>query len=157
MDRGFWKTVLASTLGVLIAAAILHGLALLDVISLRDPVRDALGRLNKSVAAYPVKPARTAPEPTGAVVVEPATGTPYTGPLRIAPGSDIPQAPASSLSPEARERLQKDSAKKEAAWQKFYQKPQGCEKADGPVFIECANHHIRARRSFETLYAAGKL
>ncbi len=157
MDRGFWKTVAASTLGVLIAAAILHGLALLGVISVRDPVRDALGRLNKSVAAYPVKPAKAAPEPASTTAADTAAGTPYTGPLRIAPGSDIPAAPLSSLSPEARERVQKDSAQKEAAWQKFYQRPQGCEKAEGPVFIECANHHIRARRSFETLYAAGKL
>lgn len=156
MDRSFWTTVAASTLGVLIAVAILHGLAWFDGGSF---LRDTLGRLNKSVASYPVKPAASVP-PAG-VVGSPAAEShvPYTGPLRIAPGH-IPAAPASSLaalSPEERERVRQDGVKKEAAWQRFYQKPAGCEKADGPVFIECANQHIRARRSFETLYAAGKL
>lgn len=156
MDRSFWTTVAASTLGVLIAVAILYGLAWFSDSPL---LRGTLGRLNKSVVAYPVKP--VASVPLMGVVGSPAAEShaPYTGPLRIAP-SDIPAVPASSLaalSPEARERARQDGVKKEAAWQKFYQRPSGCEKADGPVFIECANQHIRARRSFETLYAAGKL
>lgn len=46
---------------------------------------------------------------------------------------------------------------KEAAWQRYYRKPELCDKAEGAAFVECANHHIRAKRKFEELWAAGKL
>lgn len=48
--------------------------------------------------------------------------------------------------------------RKERAWQRFYQRPDFC--ADNPTaaqMVQCANHHIRARKEFEDRYAAGKL
>lgn len=45
-------------------------------------------------------------------------------------------------------------AAKEAAWQRYYQRPPGC---DGPSanIVECGNHYIRARREFEQAFEAG--
>lgn len=57
---------------------------------------------------------------------------------------------------EARERLSRQIAKEEA-WKRFYQRPDSCDRAEGQAFVECANQHIRAKRKFEELWAAGKL
>lgn len=48
--------------------------------------------------------------------------------------------------------------RKERAWQRFYQRPDFC--ADNPTaaqMVQCANHHIRARKEFEERYSAGRL
>jgi hypothetical protein len=62
----------------------------------------------------------------------------------------------------ARETAQQAAAeaarRKERAWQRFYQRPDFC--ADNPTaaqMVQCANHHIRARKEFEERYAAGRL
>jgi flagellar biosynthesis GTPase FlhF len=52
---------------------------------------------------------------------------------------------------------QSEKARKEDAWAKFYKKPAHCDTAEGQAFIECANSHIRAKRKFDELWAAGKL
>ena len=57
---------------------------------------------------------------------------------------------------EARERLTREIAKEEA-WKRYYQRPDTCDRAEGQAFVECANQHIRAKRKFEELWAAGKL
>lgn len=46
---------------------------------------------------------------------------------------------------------------KDKAWSKYYLKPTTCETAEGQAFVECANHHIRAKRQFEDLWSAGRL
>jgi uncharacterized membrane protein YccC len=46
---------------------------------------------------------------------------------------------------------------KDQAWNRYYQRPAGCDTAEGKAFVDCANHHIRAKRQFEELWAAGKL
>ncbi|MBL8388911.1 MAG: hypothetical protein JNK17_11920 [Hydrogenophaga sp.] len=48
-------------------------------------------------------------------------------------------------------------AAKEEAWKRYYKRPVHCGDAVGEAFVECGNHHIRAKRKFEELYAAGKL
>ncbi len=48
--------------------------------------------------------------------------------------------------------------RKDRAWQRFYQRPDFC--ADNPTaaqMVQCANHHIRARKEFEERYATGRL
>lgn len=46
----------------------------------------------------------------------------------------------------------------DAAWDKFYQAPRGCDnwKTDQQM-VECQNHKLRAKRDFEQQWAAGKL
>jgi hypothetical protein len=48
--------------------------------------------------------------------------------------------------------------RKERSWQRFYQRPDFC--ADNPTaaqMVQCANHHIRARKEFEERYSEGRL
>lgn len=192
MDHAFWKTVLATMLGVLVALAIAFGV---QQYGLQHLVSD----LNKSVLAYPVKPApgqntaqpAVAPPPSVPVARVPAPeatpngALPDIGPglspaaaaraaqprasrgdiLVIAPAGGGPKlltnlpdgGSGADLSPEERAARQAEVRRKDAAWRKFYERPAGCDKAEGPALVECANHYIRARRSFDTLYAAGKL
>lgn len=55
------------------------------------------------------------------------------------------------------QRAQELQFAKDQAWNRYYRKPASCQNADGQAFVECANHHIRAKRQFEELWAAGKL
>jgi uncharacterized membrane protein len=55
------------------------------------------------------------------------------------------------------QRSQEFRLAKDEAWSRYYRKPAACENADGQAFVDCANHHIRAKRQFEELWAAGKL
>lgn len=53
---------------------------------------------------------------------------------------------------------QREQQRREDAWANFYRRPERCvQPADTAVFTECANEHVRARRRFEELWAAGKL
>ena len=48
--------------------------------------------------------------------------------------------------------------RKERLWERWYQRPAFC--ADNPTaaqMVQCANHHIRARKEFEERFVAGKL
>ncbi len=60
---------------------------------------------------------------------------------------------------ETAEQAAVDAARrKDRAWQRYYQRPDFC--ADNPTaaqMVQCANHHIRARKEFEERYAAGRL
>lgn len=55
-----------------------------------------------------------------------------------------------------REAIARQTAKEEA-WKRYYQRPETCDQAEGQAFVDCANQHIRAKRRFEELWAAGKL
>lgn len=55
------------------------------------------------------------------------------------------------------QQAQERQSAKESAWSRYYRKPAACENADGQAFVDCANQHIRAKRQFEQLWAAGKL
>jgi hypothetical protein len=62
----------------------------------------------------------------------------------------------------AREAAQQASLaaarRKERAWARWYQRPAFCnENPTSAQMVECANHHIRARKEFEERYAAGRL
>lgn len=51
-----------------------------------------------------------------------------------------------------------EATRKELAWSRYYRKPARCDSPpDGPDMVSCANEFIRAKRSFESLYAGGKL
>lgn len=49
-----------------------------------------------------------------------------------------------------------ESAAKQAAWQRWYKRPQGCDAVNADI-VECANQYIVAKREFERAYAAGRL
>ena len=55
-----------------------------------------------------------------------------------------------------REAMARQTAKEEA-WKRYYQRPETCDQAEGQAFVDCANQHIRTKRRFEELWAAGKL
>jgi hypothetical protein len=51
-----------------------------------------------------------------------------------------------------------EAARRERAWAKFYKRPPNCDNnPNQETMVECANHHIRAKRQFDEAYAAGKL
>lgn len=51
-----------------------------------------------------------------------------------------------------------EAARKERAWARFYKRPPYCDNSPNQeAMVECANHHIRAKRQFEEGYAAGRL
>lgn len=139
MDRSFWKTVAATVLGVFIAMGILH---VLEAYQLRSVV----SQLNRAVPAYPVAPA----QPSAAAPAKPSDIPAQGNVLAIA-------KPSANQTVEQRDQQQAEAQKKEAAWQKFYRRPAHCDRPEGPQFVECANQHIRARRSFDAQYADGKL
>jgi hypothetical protein len=61
----------------------------------------------------------------------------------------------------AREAAQEATAeaarRKERAWERWYQRPAFCsENPTAAQLVECANHHIRARKAFEERYPAGR-
>lgn len=146
MDRSFWKTVLATTLGVLVAAAILFGLHLV-LWPGGVAMHDLMGQMNRSIPARPV--AVAPPKPAGPAATPAVTAAPSpTSVVLAAPTVSAPSGTADAMAADAR---------KEAAWQKYYKRSPQCDKPDGSGFVECANQHIRARRAFEAQYAAGKL
>jgi hypothetical protein len=103
-------------------------------------------------------------------------------PVAAPPAPEVAPAPAASAAPvassaadaqplaaleaemrqRAREAAQQsaiDAARrKERAWERWYQRPAFCnENPTSAQMVECANHHIRARKEFEERYAAGRL
>lgn len=106
-------------------------------------------------------PAQAAQPPT---VDAPSASAAAALPASAASASDAQSLAA--LEAEMRERAREtaqqaavDAARrKERAWQRFYQRPDFC--ADNPTaaqMVQCANHHIRARKEFEERYPAGRL
>jgi hypothetical protein len=124
---------------------------------------DALRPPGETVATVP--PAAPAPavpsEPAAAPAAEPA-------PVAAAPASAVSQTERQQLdaleaemklrAKEAAEQAAAEAARrKERAWDRWYQRPAFC--GDNPTsaqMIECANHHIRARRQFEERWATGR-
>ena len=62
-------------------------------------------------------------------------------------------------SAEARRAAAEAAARKERAWAQYYRKPAICDNQaiNDAQMVQCANDYIRAKRSFEEQYAAGKL
>ena len=59
---------------------------------------------------------------------------------------------------DARRGAREEAARKEQAWAKFYKRPPHCDNdVNQERLVECANHHIRAKRQFEEAYSAGRL
>ncbi len=109
-------------------------------------------------AAPPAQPpSATAmpPEPASAVTAVEAAA-------RAASDAQAMAALEAELRQRAREAAQRAALeaarRKERAWERWYQRPAFCN--DNPTsaqMVECANHHIRARKEFEERYAAGRL
>jgi DNA-binding FadR family transcriptional regulator len=58
----------------------------------------------------------------------------------------------------AEQAAQDAARRKQRAWERFYQAPAFCSDNPTPAqMVQCANHHIRARKEFEERFGAGKL
>jgi len=136
---------------------------------------EALKHIDNVSAAAPPS-AGVAPPASASTAASAAPPSP--APAAMAPAAAAASAPASlsaaqinaqqlaTLEAEMRQRARESAEqaaveaarRKERAWQRFYQRPDFC--ADNPTaaqMVQCANHHIRARKEFEERYAAGKL
>ncbi len=119
------------------------------------------GVLPPAATSAPLPETTVAPPRAGAAS-EPASATPAAS--AAASAADAP--PLAALEAEMRLRARETAQqvaveaarRKERAWQRFYQRPDFC--ADNPTaaqMVQCANHHIRARKEFEERYGAGRL
>jgi hypothetical protein len=115
------------------------------------------------------KPSAVAPAASTPIVATPAIAAPAptpTSPTDADAGAAPDAAALAALEAEMRQRARDavqqaamDAARrKERAWERWYQRPAFCnENPTSAQMVECANHHIRARKLFEERYAAGRL
>jgi hypothetical protein len=104
-----------------------------------------------SAASVVTTPAAAASAPASSVAAHSATAD-----------ADAMATLEAEMRQRAREQAQQaavDAARrKERAWERWYQRPAFCnENPTSAQMVECANHHIRARKEFEERYAAGRL
>jgi type IV secretory pathway VirB10-like protein len=146
---------------VAIALAVYGILQLIDAAARGDIAQRAGDAPAVAASAAPAAARSPAPEPAAAVPSAPAASKPEA---RSESEVDAQQLAAleAEMRQRARETAQQSAAeavrRKERAWERYYQRPAFC--ADNPTgaqMVQCANHHIRARREFEERYAAGKL
>jgi hypothetical protein len=137
----------------------------LDALAYRE-TRAAFKRSSETPAPSTVSAA--APAASTAVVSKPvsAEAAPTAASAAANSAAAVDQYPLVALEAEMRQRAREsaqqaatdNARRKERAWQRFYQRPDFC--GDNPTaaqMVQCANHHIRARKEFEERYAAGKL
>jgi hypothetical protein len=136
---------------------------------------EALKRIDDVATAAPPSAGVEPPAATAAPSAEPPVATaapaPAAAPSAASPTpapseADIDAQKLSALEAEMRQRARETAEqaaveaarRKERAWQRFYQRPDFC--ADNPTaaqMVQCANHHIRARKEFEERYGTGRL
>jgi hypothetical protein len=134
-----------------------------------EQILDARARSRALREVSAAQPHAVAPAaPTASLV---APGLPATAPA-VTPSAPAAAASASdaqamaALEAEMRQRAREAAQqaavdavrRKERAWERWYQRPTFCnENPTSAQMVECANHHIRARKEFEERYAAGRL
>ena len=116
------------------------------------------------VAAAASAPAPALPQPP--VTAASASAAPAAGTVAAGSADEVDARKLAALEAEMRQRAREaaeqaaaDAARrKERAWERFYQRPAFCnDNPTGAQMVVCANDYIRARRSFEERYSAGKL
>jgi hypothetical protein len=157
---------IAISVSCLAVALVVYGVEQwLDALAYRE-TREAFKRSGETPAPLTVSAA--APIASTAVVSTPvsAEAAPAAASAAANSAAAVDQHALIALEVEMRQRAREsaqqavtDTARrKERAWQRFYQRPDFC--GDNPTaaqMVQCANHHIRARKEFEERYAAGKL
>jgi hypothetical protein len=118
----------------------------------------------REIGAIPAPPAAG---PAAAAPPLPLPASAATAPAPPATASAAADAQAmAALEAEMRQRAREAAQqaaidavrRKERAWERWYQRPTFCnENPTSAQMVECANHHIRARKEFEERYAAGRL
>jgi hypothetical protein len=94
------------------------------------------------------------PEPPAASSTAAAPSTPTDAPALAALEAEMRQRARDAAQQAAIDAVRR----KERAWERWYQRPAFCnENPTSAQMVECANHHIRARKEFEERYAAGRL
>jgi hypothetical protein len=162
----------ALTLAVAIAVSCLAlALALYGIEQMLDSSAhmESLGRVAgsagaaASASAVAASTTGTASQPSAAAARPPASAPRSAS---EASADEIDARQLTVLEAEMRQRA-KDSAeqsaqeaakRKQRAWERFYQAPAFCsDNPTPPQMVQCANHHIRARKEFEERYGGGKL
>lgn len=147
------------------AAARSEALKRIDDVATAAPP-SAGGALRAPVSAASTPTPSTAPLPLATAAMASAAVPSAAGSASTASAADTDAGTLSALEAEMRQRARETAEqaaaetvrRKERAWQRFYQRPDFC--ADNPTaaqMVQCANHHIRARKEFEERYASGRL
>jgi hypothetical protein len=139
---------------------------MLDASARRAALKQS-GEASASVALPVTAPVAT-PLPAAPVASMPLSveAMPTAANAAASSAAPVDAQPLAALEAEMRQRAREtaqqagaDAARrKERAWLRYYQRPDFC--ADNPTaaqMVQCANHHIRARKEFEERYALGRL
>jgi hypothetical protein len=147
------------------AAARSEALKRIDDIATAAPT-SAGGAQPALVSAASAAIPSAAPLPLATAAIASAAVPPAASAAATGSAADIDAQKLSALEAEMRQRARETAEqaaveaarRKERAWQRFYQRPDFC--ADNPTaaqMVQCANHHIRARKEFEERYGTGRL
>jgi hypothetical protein len=161
----------AVTLAIAIAVSCLAlALALYGIEQMVDSAAhgESLGRVAGSAAL----PAAGVPPLPASAPVAGAASRPLEAPAAVPPSAaettadEVDARQMQALEAEMRQRA-KDNAelaaqdaarRKQRAWERYYQAPAFCSDNPTPAqMVQCANHHIRARKEFEERFGAGRL
>jgi hypothetical protein len=143
-DNLAWKIAIGVFVGILAAGLVAHWVRMYFI-------QQALQDFNKSIQQISVQSQRSTQE------LQRQQALQQEQVLAAANQRRLDLAAAQRQAEDARRQQLDEATRKETAWSKYYRKPSHCDTADGQAFVECANGHIRAKRQFEELYAAGKI
>jgi len=130
---GFWQTTGAVCLGILIAHTV-------EIIA-----ATAMARASLQWADYEIE--------KSAKAAKAVAGQQAENEARQRQQAIETQAATQRAQAEAERQRQLASAKKEAAWAKFYKRDPACDdNPDTETFTRCANEHLRAKTQFEATY-----
>ncbi len=167
-QRRMWILATAIAVSCVALAIAVYGIERMLDASARsaafEHIGDAATRAPPAAGVMP--PAAPSAVPIEAAVPPPRVSAASEPASAASAASAVDAPPLAALEAEmrlrARETAQQAAVeaarRKERAWQRFYQRPDFC--ADNPTaaqMVQCANHHIRARREFEERYGAGRL
>jgi hypothetical protein len=141
-----------------LAIAVYGTLQMMDASSRSDEFH----RVTDMAAAAPPSAGVMAPPAVASAAAPADTASSAVAPMSAASEAQQLAALEAEMRQRARETATQTAIetarRKERAWQRFYQRPDFC--ADNPTaaqMVQCANHHIRARKEFEERYTAGRL
>jgi hypothetical protein len=172
-QRRMWILATAIAVSCVALAIAVYGIERMLDASARSAAFEHIGDATQAPPGASVTPPAAAstspieaavPPPPVSTASEPAVAAPAAPAAPAASGSA--SAALAALEAEMRQRARETAEqaaieaarRKERAWQRFYQRPEYC--ADNPTaaqMVQCANHHIRARKEFEERYGAGRL
>jgi hypothetical protein len=160
----------AVTLAIAIAVSCLAlALAIYGIEQMLDSAAhsESLGRVADSAALPAARvPPLAASAPLAAAASHSAAASAVPASAAESAADEVDARQMATLEAEMRQRArenaeqaaQEAARRKQRAWERFYQAPAFCSDNPTPAqMVQCANHHIRARKEFEERFGAGKL